>query len=195
MQSVRHRVSSLLRRSSFIGDKSEQSGSERESNSRSGSPSPSLRKVSGDGASKRRKRVSFSMRGRSGTSDTVEHSQIAKQVVNTINAADKSQETSEEPVVAVVTLAESGVEQAKSESPLETADASKETSLHEKNEHVPTAVDHPMEVPQIEVEAASILHPDEHQPTTIDEPAKMEHTEVSKAVEAQEASTEEPTAK
>jgi hypothetical protein len=193
MQSVRHRVSSLLRRSSFIGDKSEQSGSERESNSRPGSPSPSLRKVSGDAASKRRKRVSFSMRGRSGTADTAEHSQLAKQVADSIEA-DKPHETSEEPVVAVVTLPESGAERAKSESPLGTADTSKETSLHEKNEHVPTAVDHPMELPQIEVEAASIMHPEEtaateHQPTTIDEHAKMEHAEVSKPLEAQEAST------
>lgn len=147
MSSVRHRISTLLRRSSLVGDKDKDknadSGSERDPNSRPGSPSPSLRRGSGEAGSKRRKRVSFSsFRGRSGTSDAVDHSQLAKEVVNAINTdsndkpAQEQQSSSDEPVVAVVALpADASIEQAKTESSLEAA------SLQDSNDHhvVPVA--------------------------------------------------------
>lgn len=116
MQSLRSRMNSVLRRPSFSG-KSDQSGNE--------SDAPS-RKSSGDKDKdhKRihRKRVSFSPRSRSGTADTYEQSQLARQVVDATNL-DKPASLSDakpEAVVAALPL-DSSVEYTKAESPVEGA--------------------------------------------------------------------------
>lgn len=83
MQSIRTRVNSVIRRSSFT-ERGEQSGNE------SDRPSSIGRKSSDKDSLKRsstRKRLTnpFAIRNRSGTGDTLEHSQLAKQVVAQVN--------------------------------------------------------------------------------------------------------------
>lgn len=124
-------MNSVLRRSSFSG-KSDQSGSE--------SDAPS-RKSSGDKDARRqnRKRVSFGLRPRGDTGDTLEHSQLAKQVVDATNA-DKSSLTDDKPIIAITALPlDSSAEYTKSESPIDATEPSKDgASSHEPTE--PSAV-------------------------------------------------------
>jgi hypothetical protein len=123
-------MNSVLRRSSFSG-KSDQSGSE--------SDVPS-RKSSGDKDAKRqnRKRVSFGIRPRGDTGDTLEHSQLAKQVVDATNA-DKSSLTDDKPIIAITALPlDSSAEYTKSESPIEAREPSKDVASQEPTE--PSAV-------------------------------------------------------
>jgi hypothetical protein len=187
MESFRTRMNSVLkRRSSVTSQDKDKSGSERES-SRPPSPSlshraSSLRKVSGDKEPKRRKRLSFSMRARSDTADTQEHSQIAQQVVAAYGE--------DKPTVDAETLPlDSSIEYSKIGNSMFEMPAA-EGSTKESTSTVPTAVD---EVPVVKVEDAKdnevtsdaqveeekytpdVIHiapeADDHRPYRVEEPA------------------------
>lgn len=180
MQSVRSRMGSLLRRSSVIGDKDDQSGSERES-SVPPSPRGSLRRLTGEG--KRRKRLSFSMRGRSGTADTLEHSQLAKKVANAIEV-----ESADKPVATVLDSSnDAAPAYTASDNVVGTSDALKLTSLHDKKEEVAAPEEQAAvstDVPPVEVQEAQQL-PTELPPTT-------QPDEAPAAAPAEEKPSEDP---
>jgi len=179
MQSFRTRMNSVLRRSSISG-KSDLSGSE--------SDAPS-RKSSGDKDTKRfnKKRVSFGARVRGNTGDTLEHSQLAKQVVDAINA-DKPSLTDDKPIVAIASLPlDSSTQHTKTDSPVDTGELSRDgTSLQEPSE--PAAVDDNAHeaIEQAHVEVEQLTFPVESRPAPAETvlPAQVEEAVVPVVVAA-----------
>lgn len=169
-------MNSVLRRSSFSG-KSDQSGSE--------SDAPS-RKSSGDKDARRqnRKRVSFGLRPRGDTGDTLEHSQLAKQVVDATNA-DKSSLTDDKPIIAITALPlDSSAEYTKTDSPIDTKDgASQEpTEPSAVKENPEQAVEH-VEEPKEDLTQAPAPAESQALPAEVAFPAQVEET-VAPIVEA-----------
>ncbi|KAG8817200.1 hypothetical protein FRC17_011331, partial [Serendipita sp. 399] len=125
MQSFRSRMGSVLRRGSFSKD-SEHSGNESEQRP----PSPNPRKSSDTGSMRlKRKRLSLSFRNRSGTNDTLEHAQMAQQVVADIEAQKAQQQQHEtddkkdhqHEAVAASSSVDATTDDTKIESPVEAA--------------------------------------------------------------------------
>jgi hypothetical protein len=163
-------MNTVLRRSSFSG-KSDLSGSE--------SDAPS-RKSSGDKDSKRqhKKRVSFGVRPRGDTADTLEHSQLAKQVVDATNA-DKSSLTDAKPIIAITALPlDSSAEYAKTDSPIDAASKDGASSQEPAEPAVvkenPEQVVEPIEEPKEEVMQPAAPTESQALPAEITVPAQVE---------------------
>jgi hypothetical protein len=173
-------MNSVLRRSSFSG-KSDQSGSE--------SDAPS-RKSSGDKDARRqnRKRVSFGIRPRGDTGDTLEHSQLARQVVEATNA-DKSSLTDDKPITAITALPlDSSAEYTRSESPMDGREPSKDGAPQESTEPIavkenPEQAVEPVEEPKEEVAQPTAPAESHALPAEVVIPAQVEET-VAPSVEA-----------
>lgn len=183
MQSFRSRMNTVLRRPSFSG-KSDQSGSE--------SDAPS-RKSSGDKETKKphRKRVSFSPRSRSGTADTFEQSQLARQVVDA-TSLDKPASLSDakpEGVAAELPL-DSSVEYTKVESP--TKDSCEQPTEQVIAKEEPVQAIEPVEVKEEVIPVHSEEPPVEPQVEQVVAPvvevAPLEQHEYSKQTVQEEVS-------
>ncbi|KAG9051783.1 hypothetical protein FS842_011036 [Serendipita sp. 407] len=160
IQSLRSRVGSVFRRGSMSNK--ENKDDQQSGNESSRPPSPSPRKSSvgaGETGSMRlkRKRLSLSFRGRSGTNDTLEHSQLAQQVVADIEAKKVQEEGEDKPTVeeqvapAVAASGDANTDVTKiDESPVEPKMTDKVQDDCKHEEEATPAVPVPVEEPVVE---------------------------------------------